>query len=281
VVGHLEAGLGRIAVGDLAATDVAQYLREAGRGRAPRTVRHHRAVLRASLNWGIGLGVISRNAARTAKPPMLAASTMTVLTAEETTRLLEATRGDRYGALWTVAALTGMRSGELLGLTWSAVDLDEGQLVVRQQLQRVGSEFLLVEPKSKQSRRVVPLAPLAITALRRHRAHQTEERLASGVGGSYDGLVFVTRSGHPYHRGQVLRALHEALSRAGLPKVRLQDLRHGVASILLAQGVSPRLVMELLGHSTITLTMNTYSHVSATLVRETADSLQLAIGGPS
>jgi integrase len=281
VVRHLEAGLGRLAVGDLAATDVARYLREAGQGRAPRTVRHHRAVLRASLNWGMGLGVVSRNAAKAAKPPMLAATTMTVLTAEETTRLLEATREHRYGPLWTVAALTGMRSGELLGLAWSAVDLDAGHLFVRQQLQRVASEFVLVEPKSQESRRVVPLAPLAVTALRRHRVRQAEERLASGVGGVYDGLVFVTKDGRPYHRGQVLRAFHDALRRAGLPKVRIHDLRHGVASILLAQGVSPRLVMELLGHSTITLTMNTYSHVSATLVREAADSLQLAIGGRS
>ena len=162
------------------------------------------------------------------------------------------------------------------------MDLDAAQLTVRYSLHRSGGAVVLSEPKTRRSRRTVTLPAFAVTALRRQRDwFQAQDRLLAAEAWQDGSYVFTTRIGTPMHSGDVTRALQRLLAAAELPRMRFHDLRHGAATLLLAQGVHPRVVMETLGHSTIAVTMNVYSHVVPALQREAADRLDAALGGAS
>jgi integrase len=169
--------------------------------------------------------------------------------------------------------LLGLRPGEALGLHWRDVDLEAAQLAVRVALHRVEGQLQVDELKTDRSRRVIPLPDIAVAAIRAHRARQLEERLVAGELWQERGLVFTNATGRPMAEEVVARAFKRALARAGLPDMRFYDLRHTCASLLLAQSVQMRVVMEILGHSQIAMTMNTYSHVTAQLERDAAKSL--------
>ena len=179
----------------------------------------------------------------------------------------------RVGALFTVALALGLRQGEALGLRWDAVDFTAGSLHVRTALQWVGKNWQLVEPKSVRSRRVVALPRVAIVALRAHRVRQKKERLLAGGDWQDTGLVFTTRSGTAIDPNNLTKEFKRVLKQVGLPAVRFHDLRHTAATFLLAQGVDARTIMETLGHSQISLTLNTYSHVLPVLQRDAADRM--------
>jgi integrase len=197
------------------------------------------------------------------------------LSPDEARCFLEAIRGDRLEALYLVALGAGLRQGEILGLAWADVDLEHATLTVRNALQRVDGRLVLVEPKSVTSRRVVALPIIVVDALRAHRTRQREDRLLAGWRWQDDprGLVFTTTIGTPMDGIAVTRRFQALLAGAGLPRQRFHDLRHACASLLLAQGVAPRVVMETLGHSQISLTLNTYSHVIPALGREAANRM--------
>jgi integrase len=178
-------------------------------------------------------------------------------------------------ALYLVAVGTGLRQGEILGLSWTDIDLDAGIITVRHALQRIEDTLVLVEPKSATSRRAVAAPRIAIDALRGHRSRQWRERLLAGSRWVDDprGFVFTTTIGTPADGIGVTRRFQAVLKQAGLPRQRFHDLRHACASLLLLQGVHPRVVMETLGHSQIALTLNTYSRVIPQLGREAADRM--------
>jgi integrase len=146
-------------------------------------------------------------------------------------------------------------------------------------LQRVGGKLQLVEPKTERSRRTLRLPQVTLAALKAHRVRQLEERLLAGAQWQDSGLVFTSTIGTPMEPRNAFRRYQEALSRAGLPHFRFHDLRHTAATLLLAQGVHPRVIMEILGHSQISLTMNTYSHVVPALGDEAATRMDRALGG--
>jgi integrase len=182
--------------------------------------------------------------------------------------------------VYLVALGVGLRQGEILGLAWSDVDLEASTLTVRHALQRIDGSLVLVEPKSATSRRIVALPVLVRDALRTHRVRQRTDRLLAGSCWHDDprGLVFTTTVGTPMDGIAVTRRFQAILRDAGLPRQRFHDLRHACASLLLAQGVAPRVVMETLGHSQITLTLNTYSHVIPALGRAAADQMDAVLG---
>src|SRR5262249_40590509 len=153
------------------------------------------------------------------------------------------------------------RQGEALGLRWDDIDLDGGSLTVRAALQRINGKLQLVEPKTKRSRRTIPLPQVAVNALRAHRVRQLEERLLAGDRWRDWGLVFCTPKGTPHDARNVTRRFQKLLGQTELPHQRFHDLRHTCATLLLVQGVPARVVMEILGHSQISLTLDTYSHV--------------------
>lgn len=175
------------------------------------------------------------------------------------------------------------RRGELLGLSWDDVDLDAGTLTVRHALQRVEGKLILVEPKSATSHRTIAVPDFVITALRSHGTQQRRARLRAGVRWQEDAmnLIFRTTIGTPLDGITVTRRLQALLRSAGLRHQRFHDLRHACASLMLAQGVAPRVVMEVLGHSQISLTMGTYAHVGPALGRSAAEEMDQLLGAGS
>ena len=171
-----------------------------------------------------------------------------------------------------------MRQGELLALRWRDVDLDGRTLQVGATLQRTRDGFAFTEPKTASSRRPVALTRAAVDALRRHRARHLEERLAAVVWED-NALVSANEVGRPVEAGNLLRrSFWPLLERAGLPHIRFHDLRHTVATLLLAQGTHPKIVAEMLGHSQIAVTLNLYSHVAPTMQRQAADAMDAILG---
>jgi integrase len=276
---HLVPGLGRHQLSKLTAQHVQSFLNERhASGLSARTVQYLRGVLRAALAYAVRWDLVPRNVAALATPPTVRQKEMTTLTPDEARRFLEAARGHRLEALFSVALAVGLRLGEALGLEWADIDFEAGTLAVSKQLQRVNGKMQLVPTKTPRSHRTVPLPPFALDALRSHRARQLEERLWNADRWQNSNLVFTTTIGTPADERRVRRELKALLADAGLPDLRFHDLRHTCASLLLAQGVHPRVVMEILGHSQITLTLQTYSHVIPSLTAEAATKMQRAVG---
>lgn len=246
------------------------------RGLSASTVRGARATLRRALHDAQREGILNRNAAALARPPALVRREMRALSADEVGRLLSITADDEYGPLFALAVGSGLRLGELLGLKWS--DIDDRSLVVRRSLARAhGGGYELGEPKTSRSRRTVMLPTVAVDALRRQKARQAAMRLAAGTTWQDDrGLVFTDELGRHLSPDWPSKAFRAAADRIGLP-VRLHDLRHTAASLMLAGGVPLKVVSEALGHSSLAITADVYSHVTPDLRREAADAMDRAL----
>lgn len=255
------------------------YSKALGRGLSSTTVHQVHAVMHRALKQAASWGAVARNVADLVEPPPIDRKEMQVLTGSQAQRLLQAAAGDRFEALYVLAVTTGMRQGELLALRWREVDLERHTLQVRATLHRVNKEYVFTEPKSASSRRQILLTELACQALRRHKAAQAEERLRLGAAWPDTGLVFTNPAGGPVYGSGLLRhSFYPLLGRAALPRVRFHDLRHTAATLLLEQAVHPKVVAEMLGHSTIAITLNLYSHVTPTMQREAARAMDLALG---
>jgi len=268
---HILPPLGRVPLQKLSPQHVQTWLNDLQRsGLSPRTCHYARAILRSALGQALRWGVVSRNVAALVEGPRVPKHEIRPLQPDQARALLDAVRVHRLGALFTVALALGLRQGEALGLKWDALDFTTGVLHVRAALQHVGKEWHLVEPKSERSRRSITLPRVAIVALRAHRVRQKKERLLAGSGWKETAFVFTTRTGTPIEPSNLTKEFKRVLKRAGVPEVRFHDLRHTAATFLLAQGVDPRTIMETLGHSQISLTLNTYSHVLPSLQQDAA-----------
>ena len=279
---HLKPGLKGIRLGKLTVRDVQGLLekKEADPNLSPRRVAMIRGVLRQALNEAVKQETLSRNVAALAKSPKAERHEIEPFTPQEAAKFLEATRGNRLEALFSVVLALGLRRGEALGLQWSDVDLDKATLTVRHALQRIsGQGLVLTKPKSESSLRTIALPLFAVTALRKHRLRQNEERLLAGSKWRDSGHIFTTTIGTALDPDKITKTFKSILKKAGLRDQRFHDLRHCCATLLLAQGLPPRLIMETLGHSQISLTMNTYSHVSPAFQREAASAMEGLLGG--
>lgn len=248
---------------------------------SPRTVQYVRAILRSALAQAMRWGYVERNVAALATPPRMTHQPVKPLDADQAQRLIEQTREERLGPLFAVAIYTGLRQGEILGLRWPDLDLDAGTLAVRQAVQKVDGAWQFVEPKSQRGRRTLPLPPQAVAALREQKARVREARAVAGLRWVEWGLVFPTTLGTPLDPSNVTHRLQAALVAAGLPRQRFHDLRHCCATLLLAQGVPARVVQDVLGHSQVSLTLGTYSHVMPTMLQEAADAMDRALPASS
>ena len=275
---HLIPNLDRVPLEKLSPEHVQALLRaKTDEGLAPRTVHHLRALLRIALNRAMRWGLVVRNVAALADSPRIERFDVRMLAPVEAKQLLAAAEDDRLGALYSVALALGLRQGEALGLSWEDIDFESRRLHVRHGLQRIAGELRLVEPKTRQSRRTIAMPGVVIDALQHHKARQTQERLVAGRRWHNTGLVTST-IGTPIEVGNLRRSFWRLLERAGLPRMRFHDLRHSCASLLLVQGVPARVVMETLGHSNISITMDTYTHVLPELQRQAADAMDRALG---
>ena len=249
------------------------------------TVRICLKVLRMALDHACKLDLVARNVALLVDFPKVEHAEIEPFTAEQAMKFIEATKGHRLGALFSVATAIGLRKGEALGLKWSAIDFERGTLAVRIALQRVKmpgekkGQLILTEPKRK-SRRTINLPRICVSALLEHRTMQEQERRLAGSRWKEADYVFTTGIGTPMEPRNLERAYQQILALAGLHHIRIHDLRHTAATLLLTQGVHPRVVMELLGHSQIAITMNTYSHVVPALMKEAANQMDAALKTP-
>lgn len=271
VENHLIPGLGEVPLSKLTPQKVTAFLTDRHEN-GTRSAEHLRRVLRNALGFAMRHELIFRNVASLASCPKKEPKPPKFLTVDEAKRFLSAVKGHRLEALYAVALACGLRFSEALGLSWEDVNLDARTLTVRKQLGRRGKGFSA--PKSKSALRTVPIPGFAVEALKDHRLRQElQHRPLAGSRWKETGLVFTSTIGTPCEGRNVRRDLYRILRENGLPAIRFHDLRHSCATLLLAQGVDPRTIMQILGHSQITLTLQTYSHVLPTLTQDAADKM--------
>jgi len=252
-------------------------------GLSVRSVRYIHFIVHRALRDAIRWQLLTRNVADAADPPKESAHLRPEIqtwSAESLRTFLDGTQGDRRWAAWLLLASTGMRRGEVLGLRWEDVDVRRGQLAIRQTLITADMVTMFGEPKSRRSRRVVALDATTIEALQRHRRRQLEEKLALGPEYRDNDLVFARKDGRHYEPDEFSREFERKLTRLKLPRIRLHDLRHTWATLALQAGIHPKVVSERLGHSTIAITLDTYSHVTPSMQRDAADAVAAVIFGP-
>ncbi len=263
-------------------------------GYAPSTVVVARAVVMAALDDAKRWKLVTENVARDSERPTVIDPDFEVFDLDQAQRFLQAAREDQFDALWHVLLL-GLREGEALGLRWSDLDLDAGTLTVRWQLQRMNVQaytaaqlakleivplrgsLVLKRPKSKRGRRTIDLPKTVIAALRRHRAAQLEARLWAGTKWQDFDLVFTTHFGTPIYAWQINVAFKALCERAGLPQIRVHDLRHSAATILLVLGESDRVIMDVIGHADRRM-FERYTHVVKQLKARIAATWDAALG---
>ncbi|MFD8415548.1 tyrosine-type recombinase/integrase [Streptomyces sp. NPDC059650] len=253
------------------------------RSPSARTVQYVHAVLRSALQQAVREELVARNVARIVETPTVKREEVHPLNAGEARLLLKAAQPHRLHALWLLLISTGLRRGEALALTWGDVDLAAGQLRVRRNLQRIRRELIFGTPKTARSLRTISLPKRCVEALKAHRGAQEREQKVAGkkwqpLEHQPSGLIFTTPTGRPTDPRSLNRMLTLLCTKAKVRRVRVHDLRHTCASLLLAQGVDARTIMETLGHSTITMTLDTYAHVMQTTLRAAADRMEDALG---
>lgn len=205
---------------------------------------------------------------------------MRCLSPSEANAFLLTAREDRWHALWEILTLSGLRPGEALGLKWS--DVIANTIGVQRALLRAGEQWVIAEPKTRRSRRTVPLAASTMKALQSHRRLQAQEKLKAGANYRDNDFVFANSTGMPIDiKNITARHFRKVLATAGLPIIRLYDLRHTAATLMLAAGVNPKVASERLGHSTIVLTMDTYSHVLPDMQQDAVDRVDRLLANAS
>lgn len=240
-------------------------------GLAPATVRRVYATLHRALGDAVRWGRLATNPADRADPPAASRRTANkTWTAEELERFLDHLDGDRLRPPFVVAALTGLRRGELMGLRWEDVDLEAATLSVNRARVTHGSEVRIEDPKTDSGRRLVSLGPRTVSALRSWRKAQLEERLAWGEAWEDTGWVFTNEDETPLHPDRFSKSFARHVREAGLPKIPLKNLRHTHATLLLKAGAHPKVVQERLGHASVMITLDIYSSVAPGMHREAA-----------
>lgn len=248
------------------------------KGLSPQSIRLLHSMLHKAFDYAVRIGLLSRNICDAVTPPKIERSEMHVLTLEQIQQFLQAARGNRIEALFVLASVTGMRRGELLGLKWRDINFSEGVLYVRRSLVELKGGTIESEPKSTSGNRSIVLPPFVLEVLKRHRVYQVKMRLEAETWQDHD-FVFCTSHGTPFAAGNLRTMFKDLLKKAGLPDIRFHDLRHSVATMLLSLGTHPKVVQELLGHRSIRITMDTYSHVMPTMQKNVMARLDGLLGG--
>ncbi|PPJ06947.1 site-specific integrase [Nocardia nova] len=237
------------------------------------SVRHVLRVLRAALQDAVEDELISRNVARSVELRSSGDFKVRAFSRAEAQAFLRASEQHRLRALWAVALAMGLRRGEALGLRWDDIDLTAGRLTIRKSLHRVDGELRLEDVKTEASNAPLPLPRPLVAILRTHRKAQMEERFAAGSAWQENGLVFTTKLGRPIEPRNANRMFHNLCAKAGVPQIRVHDLRHSCATLLFTQGVEAATVQRILRHSSITVTTGIYLEVIESVKRDALDSM--------
>src|SRR6266704_1124159 len=274
-IGHLQ--LRRLSPEHLEAL----YAQKLAEGLSASTVHSMHTVLHKALGTAVRRHLLMRNVCNEVSLPRKTRYELHPFNPEQAQPFLAAVADHRLKALYILALATGMRLGELLGLKWQDINLAESTLQVRRTLSYVNKiGYRENEPKTQQSRRLILLPHFVAEELKAHRARQTAERLKLGALWENKDLVFCDPTGGYLNpTSSVQKNFHAALKKAGLPNIRFHDLRHSAATLLLGMGVHPKIVQEILGHSNIGMTMNTYSHVLPTMQKEAMEKVNTFLQG--
>ena len=239
---------------------------------SPLTVRHHHMALHNALKCAVKWGLLSRNPVDAISAPRATRTEMKVMSEQDLNRFLQAARTTPYHTLFYLALFTGMRRSELLALRWSDIDLLLCQLSVTRSMHRLNNgDIIFRPPKTAKGRRTISLSPSTALVLKQHRDGQQALRLLQGLNLREEDLIFSKEDRSPISPNVVTSAWIRLAKRVGLQGIRLHDARHTHASLMLKQGVHPKIVQERLGHSTIAITLDTYSHVAPGLQQAAAD----------
>jgi integrase len=279
VENHVKPALGRIKLKNLSSAHVQGFYQDRlDAGLSASTVHKVHTILHKALARAVAWQMVPRNVTDAVEPPRPAPREMRPLSPAEARKLLDAAQGDRLEALYVLAVTTGMRQGELLALKWQDVDLGNATVSIRRTLTRSGGRYTLGEPKTKKSRRSIHLTPRAADVLEQHLERQLSDIQMLGDNYADQGLVFSTDTGTPFNPSNVRqRSFAPLLRKANIPHMRFHDLRHTCATLLLGKGTHPKFVQELLGHATVAITLDTYSHVMPGMGDQTARAMQEAL----
>jgi integrase len=278
---HITPHIGSVKLAKLTGSQVnALYakLAESGRkdgksGLSPMTIHHVHSCLHKACKDAVRWGHISRNPLDAADPPRKqgdGSREMQTWTKEELKAFLESVADERLAALWHTISMTGMRRGEAIGLRWSDVDLEAGRLSVRRALIPTNREVVVSEPKTAKGRRVIALDATTVEVLKAQAARQLDEQKEWDEAWVETGLVFTAENGAALDPESVSRYWRQAAKKAMLPQIRLHDLRHTHATLALQAGIHPKVVSERLGHATVSITLDTYSHAIPAMQEEAA-----------
>lgn len=272
---HLIPGLGHVKLQKLTAQMVQSfYAKKLRDGATASRVKNIHATLHTALEHARRIKLVSMNVCADVQVPQREKPKQQPLTPKQARLLLQKVREHQLEGLLTLALTTGMREGELLGLRWSDVDLETGLLrIVRTLTYVTGYGCVEGEPKTAKGKRNIILPQFAIDVLKRHRAVQLEKRLKIGAAWVDRDLVFPDNDGDFLISSTLLGRFYKLLKEIGLPRIRFHDLRHSAATLFLSMGVPMKVIQELLGHSSITITADIYSHVLPSMYREAMDKI--------
>ena len=281
---HLVPRIGDIQLSALQAAQIEQALHslQEERGVGPATARRVFATLRVALNKAVRQGVIATNPCANVEleSEVEHRAPAHVWTPQQVRQFLGHVRLDRLYALYLLVVTAGLRRGEVIALRWEDVDLDAGLMLIRRSVVQVGGDMFEGSPKTKHSKRVVPLDALTITALRAHRRQQAQERLAAGSAWRDEvGRIFTREDGKGLVPEYVSRTFKAHAAQAEVPVIRFHDLRHTTATLALAGGVAMRVVSDRLGHSTTAITSDLYTKVYDETARDAAEKIARLIHG--
>lgn len=267
---HLIPALGSVLVSSLRPPQIQKYCtyayksgrRDGKGGLAPSTVHKHYGILFEALKYGVKHGILTRNPAESVDPPPSRLKAPVIPSAQDVQLIIDKASGTPYLTLFYTGAYTGLRRGELLGLRWCDVDLNEATISVIQTLQQLRSrKYIFKKPKSKHGQRQIDLSPSLVFQLWDHKIRQEQQKKLLGITLSPTDLVFSRPDGRPLRPNSVSRAFQNIARSLSLQNFSLHSLRHAHATIMLQQGVHPKIVQERLGHSSISTTLDIYSHV--------------------
>lgn len=280
-IGHLKRELGSTRVQDLTPLMVERtYHQLVNSGLKAKSVRNIHAVLRRALGDAERLGLIVRNPAASARPPTPDRVEQSTWTPAELATFLDSVQDHRLFASFVLSATTGMRRGEVLGLRWRDVDLDAGRLSVVHTITTVGGVPVEGDTKTNKSRRRIALDQVTVEVVKDHRKRQVQERLLAGPLWTDTGYVFTNEDGSALHPDRYSRWFSTLVKKAGVPRIRLHDVRHTNATIALEAGVHPKVVSERLGHATVGITLDLYSHVSPSIDAAAAETIAGMVSVP-
>lgn len=273
-IDKLKAKLGRVRLQGLTTLGIERAYRQLILGGlSAKTVRHSPTVLRRALADAERLGLVSRNAAAAAKAPAMVDKEQSTWTPADLSTFLSSVADHRLFAAFVVSATTGMPRGELLGLRWREVDLDAGRVSIVRTITTVIGQPIETSTKTNKSRRSVALDTATVEVLRAHLERQALERAAAGSAWRETGLVFTREDGSAIHPDRFSRWFTTLVDAAGVLRIRLHDLRHTHATLALEAGVHPQVVSERLGHATVGITLDLYSHVSPAMDEAAAERI--------